>query len=540
MLLQRVRELAGLRWELWDALDRGGRARAALVRAKAERARLERRLGAGPATPTAGSQAEAATAAASEVADPAVVLLCPDLGRDLERGLTALRRAGVRELSVAAARCGLFTEQRLLQLERDGLRVHRSATSLGRAANDAIRAASASHALVLRASARLAAGALERARAFAAGASGDLAVLTGEPCASPRAAVLLAGLAPGATLVGRALFDALGGFDEAIEDGLDLELWLRASARGARVVVLEETLAPREPGASFFAGQAWGEELVRIVARHAEALAGEETLSALGLAAAEIQRRVEEGRLLASQAERELHREREALSSLGARLRKAGRVRFDLGDLPRDALVSDEWGTDRGTPIDRHYIEAFLRGHAQELRGRCLEIKEAAYTKWLGGTRVTECDVLDIDASNPGATIHGDLATGAGIPDAQYDCFVLTQTLHLVYDVAGALSHALRVLKPGGSLLVTVPSVSRSMPGEGGIDADYWRFTEASMRRLFAERLPLDAFAVTVYGNAAAAAAFLYGLAAEDLEPGELERVDPHFPVIVGVRARKP
>jgi hypothetical protein len=78
------------------------------------------------------------------------------------------------------------------------------------------------------------------------------------------------------------------------------------------------------------------------------------------------------------------------------------------------------------------------------------------------------------------------------------------------------------------------------MPGAGGIDADYWRFTEASMRRLFAELLPLDAFTVTTYGNAAAAAGFLHGLAAEDLEPGELDRVDPHFPVIVGVRARKP
>jgi len=121
------------------------------------------------------------------------------------------------------------------------------------------------------------------------------------------------------------------------------------------------------------------------------------------------------------------------------------------------------------------------------VRGRCLEIKEPAYTKWFGGKKVTASDVLDIDRGNPEATLHGDLSLGADIPDAQYDCFVLTQTLHLVYDFKGALFHALRVLRPSGTLLVTVPAVARVLPGDAGIDTDYWRFTEASMRRLFAE-----------------------------------------------------
>jgi SAM-dependent methyltransferase len=225
---------------------------------------------------------------------------------------------------------------------------------------------------------------------------------------------------------------------------------------------------------------------------------------------------------------------------LGVQLREAGRPRFDLGDLPRDGLVSEEWGADRGKAIDRRYIEAFLRRHEGDVRGRCLEIKEPAYTTWFGGEKVTACDVLDIDHGNREANVHGDLSQGAGIPDSQYDCFILTQTLHLLYDFRGALFHAVRVLRPGGTLLVSVPAVARVLPGDAGIDTDYWRFTEASLRRLFAELLPLDAFEVSVYGNATAAAAFLYGLAAEDLEPGELERVDPHFPVIVAVRARKP
>lgn len=487
--------------------------------------------------PAVEREAPGATAADAS----AVVLLCPDLGRAMGPALEALRRAGIHGISVAAARNGLHTEQCLLRLERDGVRVHRSATSLGQAANDAIRGGTSSHALVLRATERLTPKSLECRGLVLGEQPFALLALTGEAgCGGASADLLLAGLTPAATLVSRALFDSIGGFDETLEDGLDLELWLRASAQGARVAVVDGALAAPEPGASFFAGQAWGEELLRIVSRHAAALSGEETLAALGRAAADLMGRVEDARRLAAAAEEELLREREALPRLGNRLREAGRPRFDLGDLPRDGLVSEEWGADRGKPIDRWYIEAFLRRHEDDVRGRCLEIKEPAYTKWFGGKRVTASDVLDIDRSNPEATLHGDLSLGADIPDAQYDCFVLTQTLHLLYDFKGALFHAMRVLRPSGTLLVTVPAVARVLPGDAGIDTDYWRFTEASMRRLFAELLPLDAFFVSVYGNAASAAAFLHGLAAEDLEPGELERVDAHFPVIVAVRARKP
>ena len=42
---------------------------------------------------------------------------------------------------------------------------------------------------------------------------------------------------------------------------------------------------------------------------------------------------------------------------------------------------------------------------------------------------------------------------------------------------------------------------------------------------------------VTQHGNVQAAAAFLYGLAAEDLETGALEAVDPDFHLLITVRA---
>ena len=121
-----------------------------------------------------------------------------------------------------------------------------------------------------------------------------------------------------------------------------------------------------------------------------------------------------------------------------------------------------------------------------------------------------------------------------------FDCFILTQTLHLIYDVRGALSHACRILKPGGVLLCTAPSVSRISYEDGGRDRDYWRFTEASLRELFLEVLPPECFEVTAFGNVLACAAFLYGLAPDELRREELDTLDPWFPLLFGVRAVKP
>jgi SAM-dependent methyltransferase len=131
-----------------------------------------------------------------------------------------------------------------------------------------------------------------------------------------------------------------------------------------------------------------------------------------------------------------------------------------LGTLRRTTPLSDGWGFDRGTPVDRYYIEHFLEEHQQDIHGRVLEIQNSTYT-YRYGNCVKQSDVLDIDPANPHATIITDLAAADTVPSDTFDCFILTQTLHLIYDMRSAVQHAHRLLRPGGVLLATLPGLSR-------------------------------------------------------------------------------
>jgi glycosyltransferase involved in cell wall biosynthesis len=208
-----------------------------------------------------------------------------------------------------------------------------------------------------------------------------------------------------------------------------------------------------------------------------------------------------------------------------------------LGNLRRTTPLSDCFGFDRGKPVDRHYIEGLLSRHAEDVRGRVLEVADAAYTWQFGGERVTRSDVLHARPGNPEATIVGDLCTGEGIPEDAFDCIILTQVLPFVWDVPAAIATAHRALKPGGVLLVTVPGISQISRHDAERWGDFWRFTSQSVRRLFGEVFGAAAIDVTTYGNVLAATAFLQGLAAGELRTSELNERDPDYEVIIAVRA---
>jgi SAM-dependent methyltransferase len=126
--------------------------------------------------------------------------------------------------------------------------------------------------------------------------------------------------------------------------------------------------------------------------------------------------------------------------------------------------ISDHWGYDRGLPVDRVYIEAFLARHAGDVKGAVLEVQDSRLIDRFGGGAVRRREVLDIDATNPSATILGDLCDPATLPGEAFDCFILTETLQFADDLDGAVRNAYAALRPGGVLLVTVPALSRIAP----------------------------------------------------------------------------
>jgi FkbM family methyltransferase len=200
--------------------------------------------------------------------------------------------------------------------------------------------------------------------------------------------------------------------------------------------------------------------------------------------------------------------------------------------------VSRTFGFERGTPIDRHYIEDFLHVCRADVRGRVLEVGSSDYTQRFGGPRVTQRDVLNV-VQTPGTTIVGDLAQADNIPEAAYDCFILTQTLPFIFDVRAALRSAYRILKPGGVLLLTVPGISQLSRYDAERWGDYWRFTPQSVQRLLAGFFAGSKVTVRVYGNVRSASALLEGRAAHELRPIEMSHADPDYPVIVAARAAK-
>ncbi len=200
--------------------------------------------------------------------------------------------------------------------------------------------------------------------------------------------------------------------------------------------------------------------------------------------------------------------------------------------------ISDCYGKDRGTPLDRYYIDKFICQNRKYVQGKCLEIKSATYIQKYGDDNVSSSDILDIDLKNQIANIHDDLRDIQSISSNTYDCIILTQVLQFVDDYKAAIRECYKILKPGGILLVTTPAISR-IDCRAEVKNDFWRFTKAGMQYSFDKVFDKDNVVVNTMGSVLSGLAFWVGMAQEDLKASDLEYNDPNFPVIVTIKAKK-
>jgi len=203
-------------------------------------------------------------------------------------------------------------------------------------------------------------------------------------------------------------------------------------------------------------------------------------------------------------------------------------------------------GAPRGEAIVRWYWERFLESHRADIRGNCLELGSQVTTRRLGGSAVTERSALDLSRHDPEVTVIADLSRADGIAGDGYDCFIIPFTMHLIYDVEAALYHSLRLLRPGGVLLVNFPCVDYYF--HGGLDMGtgrplfvFWWFTPIQVENLF-KRVGLGRadYEMHIDGNLFARVAYQMNMPAEELSSEELNHVDVGHPLLISVRAVRP
>jgi SAM-dependent methyltransferase len=200
--------------------------------------------------------------------------------------------------------------------------------------------------------------------------------------------------------------------------------------------------------------------------------------------------------------------------------------------------LSRDFGFTFGDPVDRFYIKKFLAENRRYITGVAMEIAESDYLQQFG-QGVARYEVLHVDPEAEKATLIGNLTDPPSLPADYVDCFVCTQTLNVIYDYRSAIAGIHRLLKPGGTALVTVPGITQLSRFDADRWGDYWRFTPQSAQKIFTEIFGEGQVQVDFYGNWLAASALLQGKAIHMLTERELMHQDPDYPAIITIIAKK-
>ncbi len=135
---------------------------------------------------------------------------------------------------------------------------------------------------------------------------------------------------------------------------------------------------------------------------------------------------------------------------------------------------------------DRGYINDYISRHKSEIHGEVLEFcgGEVVYARKYGNG-VKHIDLMaksGLEHVFPDADIYADVEDVSSLPKEKYDCIVATQVIMYMYDLQTAMHNLKYMLKPGGTLLLTVPGpLSDSSPHSV---ARYWSFSEMALKRL--------------------------------------------------------
>jgi SAM-dependent methyltransferase len=204
------------------------------------------------------------------------------------------------------------------------------------------------------------------------------------------------------------------------------------------------------------------------------------------------------------------------------------RLLHRIGVLPFDR----DFGSSRGTPIGRYYVEKFLRENADRVRGRCLEFGDARYKALFTGAEKYE--VVNIKPG-PGVDYVCDIHDTRSMPQETFDTIICTQVFeHLAWPEKAAVS-LYGLLRPGGLLLLTAPFLNPVH----GLPADFRRFTPGGLDLILrGAGFVMDS--VDFGGNSSVGLGSLLGMVTEDFTTTELDVKDPVYPYNCLLRGHRP
>lgn len=207
-----------------------------------------------------------------------------------------------------------------------------------------------------------------------------------------------------------------------------------------------------------------------------------------------------------------------------------GQVR--LGDLARESPLCPDYGFSRGLPIDRYYLNHFIRRNRESVTGRTLEIGgKRSNIEVYGLQSVTKYVTVDSDAKSE-ADVIADVHDPNCFGPSSFDSVIVFNVLEHCRAPWVVVQNIHSWLRPGGRVLCLVPNAQRIHRDP----MDYWRILPDALQMIF------DRFRIVSCescGSLLTAQAALAGVAAEELSIDDLSFSNPQFPVVSTIVAEK-
>jgi SAM-dependent methyltransferase len=206
--------------------------------------------------------------------------------------------------------------------------------------------------------------------------------------------------------------------------------------------------------------------------------------------------------------------------------------RIDFGELRQSQPIRREVAHSDGQALDQYYIEQFLRREVRILKGNVLEIANDYSASEIAGSRMATVTSLSFTEDTPL------LRELAALQDNTYDTVVMPHVLQFTYDLHAVITHAHRILVPGGVYLATMPGTCY-VTKRANERTSYWGFTNLSVRTLLQSTFPAQSLKIESFGNVFVAIAHMQHAAARELTHEELNHRDKHYPFVLTLRAGK-